>query len=311
VKRDLVREWREQYARRGTQLGFHPSTDARFYSSVQAVLDEPRVVRATLSPGLLFRDQNMIRDGDDRLNLVVTQSSGYNVWHRRRELCLAQGDATMFQADAPGKSGSATGFSLMEICMPQTEWNARGVRAGDFLMRVVRRDSEGLRLLGDYLRSLEACGVSFITDARDVIRGHVIDLAVLATTRQQPIGESGMSAVMAARRAAVLEQIAKRFQDPELSVTTVANTLRISPRYVQRLLETLGTSFTAYVTELRLQQALKLLTESQRGVLRIADVALEAGFSDVSYFNRLFRSRFGDTPSDVRAQVLHKIRTYK
>jgi AraC-like DNA-binding protein len=72
-----------------------------------------------------------------------------------------------------------------------------------------------------------------------------------------------------------------------------------------------GTSFTAYVTELRLQQALKLLTESERGVLRIADVALEAGFSDVSYFNRLFRSRFGDPPRDVRAQVLHKIRTYK
>jgi len=169
VKRDPVHEWREQYARHGTQLGFQPSTDGRFYSSVQAIFDVPRVVRMKLSPGLLFRDENMIRDRDDRLSLVMTQSSNYNIWHRRRELCLARGDAAVFQADAPGKSASATGLSVIEICMPQTEWNARGVRAGDFLMRTVRRETEGLRLLCDYIRSLEADGASFTTAARDVI----------------------------------------------------------------------------------------------------------------------------------------------
>jgi AraC-like DNA-binding protein len=29
-------------------------------------------------------------------------------------------------------------------------------------------------------------------------------------------------------------------------------------------------------------------------------VALQAGLSDISHFNRLFRSRFGDTPKGVR-----------
>ncbi|MBP0112132.1 protein of unknown function [Bradyrhizobium vignae] len=32
----------------------------------------------------------------------------------------------------------------------------------------------------------------------------------------------------------------------------------------------------------------------------MSDIALVAGFSDVSYFNRLFRARFGDTPREVR-----------
>jgi AraC-like DNA-binding protein len=42
--------------------------------------------------------------------------------------------------------------------------------------------------------------------------------------------------------------------------------------------------------------------EAPDGEGRIIDVALAAGFSDISQFNRLFRARFGDTPSAVRAQ---------
>jgi len=43
-----------------------------------------------------------------------------------------------------------------------------------------------------------------------------------------------------------------------------------------------------------------LLTNEQHGKRRISDIALEAGFSDISHFNRLFRARFGDTPRGVR-----------
>jgi AraC-like DNA-binding protein len=71
-------------------------------------------------------------------------------------------------------------------------------------------------------------------------------------------------------------------------------------RYVQRLLKTSGASFTAHVTELRLNHALMLLAAQDLSDVRICDIALRAGFSDISHFNRLFRSRFGDTPKGVR-----------
>jgi AraC-like DNA-binding protein len=64
------------------------------------------------------------------------------------------------------------------------------------------------------------------------------------------------------------------------------------------MLETAGTSFTACVNEMRLQRAFALLTQAL-----ISDIALQAGFSDISYFNRLFRSRLGDTPTGVRSQA--------
>jgi AraC-like DNA-binding protein len=48
-----------------------------------------------------------------------------------------------------------------------------------------------------------------------------------------------------------------------------------------------------------LQRAFAPLTEARDGARRISDLALQAGFSDISHFSRLFRSRFGDTPSGI------------
>ncbi|MCA1449830.1 helix-turn-helix transcriptional regulator [Ensifer sp. IC3342] len=112
-------------------------------------------------------------------------------------------------------------------------------------------------------------------------------------------GESGASAIVATRVEAALDQTGASLQEPALSVEIVARRLNISPRYLQRLLEMSGMSFTQSVNELRLRKALALLTEVGDGPRRISDIALQAGFSDISHFNRLFRSRFGDTPSAV------------
>jgi transcriptional regulator GlxA family with amidase domain len=67
------------------------------------------------------------------------------------------------------------------------------------------------------------------------------------------------------------------------------------------LLEETGQSFTEHVTERRLWRAYAMLSDPACSQLRIIDIALAAGFSDVSNFNRLFRRRFGETPSGIRA----------
>src|SRR4029077_18119156 len=175
------------------------------------------------------------------------------------------------------------------------------------LMQRLWGKSEAMQLLRGYVRSLERIGLAASVDNHTLIRKHIVDLAVLATTARCPIGESSASAVVAARRTAALDYIASHFSDPELSLAKVARSLRISPRYLQWLLEIAGMSFASHVIELRLKDAFMLLTAQRGSKVRIADIALQSGFSDVSYFNRLFRSRFGETPSDVRAEARRRL----
>lgn len=101
---------------------------------------------------------------------------------------------------------------------------------------------------------------------------------------------------------AILRAIESHSTDPNLSAITVAKMLGITPRYVHLLLEETGKSFTHHVLERRLDRAAVLLRDPRWHYRRIAEIAAEAGFADLSYFNRAFRRRFGATPSAMREE---------
>jgi AraC-like DNA-binding protein len=108
------------------------------------------------------------------------------------------------------------------------------------------------------------------------------------------------SGLMAARRQLVLEKIQARAADPAFNANVVAGELGVSRRYVNLLLEQTGRTFSEHVLDRRLAIAYELLLAQPDRSRTIASLALEAGFSDLSYFNRVFRRRFGDTPGRFR-----------
>src|SRR5262249_40918938 len=105
----------------------------------------------------------------------------------------------------------------------------------------------------------------------------------------------------AARLRAIKQDIAIGLDQPDLSVATIAARHRIKPRWVQRLFESEGTTFTEYVLAQRLARAHRLLTDPLHAHHKVSAIALDTGFGDLSYFNRAFRRRYGVTPSELRA----------
>jgi AraC-like DNA-binding protein len=86
----------------------------------------------------------------------------------------------------------------------------------------------------------------------------------------------------------------------DLTLAEVARSQQISESYIRQLLAENGTTFTDFVLGGRLAHAHRMLTDPRYGDRSISAVAYEAGFGDLSYFNRTFRRRYGATPSDVR-----------
>jgi AraC-like DNA-binding protein len=66
------------------------------------------------------------------------------------------------------------------------------------------------------------------------------------------------------------------------------------------------TTFSELVLDARLAHAHRQLSDSRLVGMHIGTIAFEAGFSDLSYFNRTFRKRYLCTPSDVRAAAQNR-----
>lgn len=63
--------------------------------------------------------------------------------------------------------------------------------------------------------------------------------------------------------------------------------------------ETMGMGFIQYVNEYRLEMASQMLLKSSDNIL---DIAEQTGFDNLSYFNRMFKRKYGLTPGKYRRQ---------
>lgn len=80
----------------------------------------------------------------------------------------------------------------------------------------------------------------------------------------------------------------------ELSLSSVAEYLHLSSRHLSRLFaEELGQSYSNYVRQERIRQAVTLLTTTD---LSIKTVAERTGFDTVHYFTTVFKSEMGEPP---------------
>ena len=99
-----------------------------------------------------------------------------------------------------------------------------------------------------------------------------------------------------------IDYIHEHFRE-KLTLEEVAAKEFMSPAYFSRTFrKEMGITFSKYVLELKIKHACKLLKETRFPAYR---VAAECGFSDSSYFNRVFAQRMETTPTAYRKTILN------
>jgi AraC family transcriptional regulator, positive regulator of tynA and feaB len=101
---------------------------------------------------------------------------------------------------------------------------------------------------------------------------------------------------------AALADIAEHLGDDDLCPATTAGRLGISVRHLHQLFASRERTFGAEVRRQRLEQAHRDLADPARFQFRVADIAAEAGFADVTHFHRVFRQAYGYTPAGLRRE---------
>lgn len=154
---------------------------------------------------------------------------------------------------------------------------ALGFRAADYLLKPV-----DITALNDIL---ERCIQSVAGRKNDS------DMVDYMINKNRSQGEGSVI-------AAVVDIIDKNY-DKKLNLTELARHVHVSESHLSSLFKKeLGTSPIQYITNLRINRAEELIKKTS---LTISDIAAMVGYSDQTYFTKVFRRTTGQNPTALRS----------
>jgi AraC-like DNA-binding protein len=250
------------------------------------------------------RSRERMADGLDDFAMAINLGGRYVVRQGEQELALDDGEATLFSLGRLCSLMHWPPGDFVALRFPRSQIMPRIADADDVCMRPIRAGTQALKLLAGYVDVLQDSQAGADAELRRAFASHIYDLVALtAGATRDAAQEAQGRGLRAARLHAIKRGIAENLDRPDLSVATIAFQQGCTPRFIQRLFETEGTTFTEYVLAQRLARAHHLLTDPRLADEKISTVAFDAGFGDLSYFYRAFRRRYGASPSDVREQM--------
>lgn len=240
-------------------------------------------------------------DGNDDFSFHMNLSGRSLVAGRRGETTLRDGDAMLLSYSVARIISRPGLVDHRVIRLPRASLSPLVRDVDDAVLRPIKRGTGTLSLLRSYIDAVFDGPTLAAPELRQLIAAQLCDLVAvtLGATRDATAMAEGRG-IRAARLRAIKADIEAHLADGGLSPGAVARRQNVSDSYIRKLFKTEETSFSQFVLMRRLVRARRLLTDRRWADRGIASIAFEAGFGDLSYFNRTFKRCYGATPSEVR-----------
>ncbi|MBY8863453.1 helix-turn-helix domain-containing protein [Nocardia sp. CA2R105] len=165
--------------------------------------------------------------------------------------------------------------------------------------------SRGLgRVLSQHIIELQR-EAGAITDHRGVIAHSLAMLlrAAIAASPQADADDSRRSRTEHLR-AQVTRFVDEHLSEADLTPDRIATALFVSVRTLHWAFAGSAHTLSKLIKARRLQHAMFALADPLRAELSIADIATDAGFTNLSYFSKAFKEAFDTTPGQYRSRAL-------
>jgi AraC-like DNA-binding protein len=301
-ERDRFPAFCEEIIRRYAALDIIPRGDGLFRGVIEMRRAGPVDVSSRFTtPTDYVRSPRLVGDGNDSVFVVLCRSGGAYQSQLGYDVTLQPGNAVLCDCGYAGGIHMTTDSSFASVKAPRAAITYLLPRMNRLAGVKLNRDDVALRLLFGYLGGTLDVGLMDGARATQLYGEHIIDLIALALGAEGDAREIvEQRSVAAVRRAAILREIDKLMADPNLNAAAIASRHGITPRYLRLPLEETGQTFSEHVLEKRLNRAAELLRDPRQQDRKVSAIAFASGFGDLSYFNRVFRRRYGETPSDMR-----------
>lgn len=245
----------------------------------------------------IVRNQRLLASAPADNYLISLQYGGRcHISQDNEDLLLDPGEIAIVDGQQPFRVVFPQPVSRVLAVVPKHALEAFAPSLRNASNFKVRRQSPFAALIRQHLLELANTTHQLRELEIDVLTGNLFNLLALSIARDTTARMAGPELQLAALLMFCRQQLA----NPELSATMVAARFNISVRTLQLRFRRTGQTFGRWLLENRLDASRIALRDPGRRGLSISEVAYRSGFNDLSHFNKAFRTRFGQTPSECR-----------
>ncbi len=256
--------------------------------------------RLTSDPARYERRARHIKQARDEEYLVtIPKASAVEFRQMGKEVRCEPGGFIIERGDEPYRFMYARPNDLFVLKVGKSELSERVHQPDRFCARVFDATRGPARLFTSMVEHAQHNADGAGALAEETLGRQLLEFLALALTDNAPSGEEAATAVRAGHLDRIDRFLRANLKSPDLTPDLIAVACGISKRYLHDLYRGKNLTVSQQIREYRLLAARDQLTAGVRGPL--SDIAYRFGFPDQAQFSRVFKARFGRSPSQYRA----------
>jgi acetamidase/formamidase/AraC-like DNA-binding protein len=237
----------------------------------------------------------------DSLQIVLTVDGAATLVADGRREPVAVRDIVYLPPREQASLEFATDFRVFIVRVPRMAVGARLFASSSIRAGRIAADAGIGHVFSAFLASIaESVDTLSVGELRPLELALAEFLAACLAGHQREASINGLTSSQAAIFARVCRTIDERLGDPAISLAAIAQEARVSSRYLQKLFEMVGQSFSAYLRQRRLERCRAELVDPLYEKMSISDICFRWGFNDPAHFSRAFREQYQMSPRAFR-----------
>lgn len=250
----------------------------------------------------VIRSPRQIQKASEDFFLISLQLEGTGyIEQNNRIAALAPGDFTMYDSTRPYTLYFSHSFKQLVFQFPRSLLFERLPSAEE--MTAILLPGNRHQISSTVSSLLHTISSSYLyLDSRAQLRMNdtLLDLLSVVLSSVTNTNLEGLHSRADIYRLHAKSFIYKHLANPNLTPTLIAFHLGISERYLHKLFESEEASVASFIRNKRLEQCKNDLVHPKFRHASIIDIALRWGFNNAAHFSRIFKDRYGMSPSSFR-----------
>ncbi|MEO6338742.1 MAG: helix-turn-helix domain-containing protein [Caulobacteraceae bacterium] len=270
-----------------------------FHAEVETiVVGDVSLARIAADPHRLERVRQGALDGAGKIHVLFVQKGRFRLEQNGRCALLEAGDWCFYDTSRTFVCANDEPTEVLAMMAPRAAVFGRDISAYQCAAERFSSAKGAARVARSYLASL----FDELPDLNPSISSDLASTAVqlVRLVAAEALRQRSVLSIKDMLRARIESYVCRNLRNPELTVDMVAAAHACTKRYVHKIFsaeETLG----QYILNARLDRCRDDLLKPELSNLSITEIAFSWGFNSSAHFSRVFRRRFGVSPSACRA----------